>query len=472
MKLTHFILATLVGAACVLLAACSANAGAPVPLTNVLVTVYGEESSAIVHERGELFLFEEDGSTDLWFGDGETPGGRPVNTHLPVPDAYHWEDDVHANSHALVLNPEFSIQATANSFDLRFEGVPVLRIVGNTNGFCVPYTYQFQPEGSTFAISSALVDDAALTLLCSTNLTSVPIFREVPDDLATVTTNNGVVTWVVSADALMAPSGANICVFRVRASTSFGTAIYATAPIVAEQGLSMGGITWTNLPDVGTIATNAADAAVAPVEERVGELEERTEEYWCKWTGDSLTTSGTNWIPTDWPARSVYCYVYCASGTNTIATPPQEDFAPAAAHTLHLRIFKAADATVYVRAAGGGGALASLTGGSIIHRDVVLAWRPGIGWICTQITISAAPMAVGADDRTRHVYASDLPEDDRFAPVILDSSSQALSMSPSLSPSVLSPEVAANLELLDNLDALAVPAADEPDELEPAEVVE
>lgn len=259
------LIASLAAAACVLLGACSARADAPVPLTNVVVTVYGEESHAIVHARGELFLFEEDGSATLWYGDGETPGGRPVDTHLPISDVYHWEDDVHANSHSLVLNPEFDIRATANSLDIRFEGSTVLRIVGNTNGCYVPYSYSYQPEGSTFAISSALVEDAALTLLYSTNLTSVPNFREVPDELATVTTNNGVVSWVVSADALMAPSGANICMFSVRASTSFSTGIYATAPIVAEQGIEMSGERWDAWPDIGVIATKAADAAVATV---------------------------------------------------------------------------------------------------------------------------------------------------------------------------------------------------------------
>lgn len=267
------LIASLAAAACVLLGACSARADAPVPLTNVVVTVYGEESHAIVHARGELFLFEEDGSATLWYGDGETPGGRPVDTHLPISDVYHWEDDVHANSHSLVLNPEFDIRATANSLDIRFEGSTVLRIVGNTNGCYVPYSYSYQPEGSTFAISSALVEDAALTLLYSTNLTSVPNFREVPDELATVTTNNGVVSWVVSADALMAPSGANICMFSVRASTSFSTGIYATAPIVAEQGIEMSGERWDAWPDIGAIATNAADAAVAPV---AGDLADHT----------------------------------------------------------------------------------------------------------------------------------------------------------------------------------------------------
>lgn len=286
---------------------------------------------------------------------------------------------------------------------------------------------------------------------------------------------------IASAFAAMARGG------WTEATKSYATAMGRTATASNEFAYTWSGVnlypgrygshgdgTWNINPQGGLSGayvgeTNLADhiaAAVAPVEQRVGELEESAEEYWCKWTSSSLSIIATNWIPVDWPARTVYCYAYCASGTNTIAVPADEDFAPAAAHTLHLRIFKAADAAVYVRAAGGGSAIASLTGGSIIHRDVVLAWRPGIGWICTQITISAAPMAVGSDDWTRHVYASDLPEDETFAPVILDSSPQ-LTLSPSLSPSAGHLEAPGGLDDLDvqgKLDSL-----DELDEADEAE---
>ena len=147
-------------------------------------------------------------------------------------------------------------------------------------------------------------------------------------------------------------------------------------------------------------------------------LEAQESEYWCKWTSASISTSATNWIPTNWPARTVYCFAYC-DGSYEFALPSVTNFAPAEAHTLHLRVFKTADGTVYVRSAGGGTALASFTGNSIIHRDVELAWRPGIGWICTQTHIDAAPQYSSNDAAAKHVRGADLPEgESKFKPVV------------------------------------------------------
>lgn len=171
----------------------------------------------------------------------------------------------------------------------------------------------------------------------------------------------------------------------------------------------------------------ATTGEVASVERRAAALEAATGEYWCKWPGDSLSTTETNWIPTNWPTRTVYCYAYCESGTYNIAVPSNTVFAPAAPHTLHLRVFKTADATVYIRTAGGS-SLGSFSGNSIIHRDVELAWRPGIGWICTQTHIDAAPQYSSNDSSAKHVRGADLP-DDGFLPWFATNAPANLSLS-------------------------------------------
>ena len=261
---------------------------------------------------------------------------------------------------------------------------------------------------------------------------------------------------------------------RTRATGSYAEASGYGANATNERSHVWSGVNSTNysshgvgswniepaggLPNMWVGETNMADhiaAGVAPVEARVGELEETADEYWCKWTSSSISSESTNWIPTNWPARTVYCYVYCDSGTFTFVVPSIASFAPAKAHTLHLRIFKTAEATVYIRAVNGNTALGSLTGGSIIHRDIELAWRPEIAsWICTQVHIDAAPYYTESDTGAKHIRQSSLPEDGRFAPTTNNpvATSLSLSSSPSLVPGGgLSPAI---IQPSDELDTL------------------
>ncbi len=232
---------------------------------------------------------------------------------------------------------------------------------------------------------------------------------------------------------------------------------------------SHGDGTW-NINPVGGLdgtyigETNMADhlaAAVAPVAGRVGELEARSEEYWCKWTSASISSNTTYKIPTNWPARTVYCHVYCEQQGVVLAFP---DWTPDAPCTLHLVVNKTSGGGIVLQAADGS-ALQTMTSSGSIIRDLVFSFVPSVGWVTAYYTLAANSHVISGETRAS-IPASLLPEDGRFAPVT-EPAASLLSLSPSQSPSLS----AGHLELLDSLEALDVPAADEPDEFEPAEEV-
>ena len=192
---------------------------------------------------------------------------------------------------------------------------------------------------------------------------------------------------------------------------------------------------WIGTNTLGNMLADR-DATIAAQAARIAELEDAASEYWCKWTTNSLSVAETNWIPTNWPARNVYCFVVTDAEGIQIALP---DWSPATACTLHLLVVKSAAGSMVLSTANGS-ALQSMTGTSGAYRDIALSWRPGIGWICRHYAMATTSHVASGASRTS-VAASALPEDSAFAPVVGDPPvAQTLSMSPALSPT-LSPSL-------------------------------
>lgn len=186
------------------------------------------------------------------------------------------------------------------------------------------------------------------------------------------------------------------------------------------------------------IADLATTASVEAVEERVGEVEGMLEEYWCQWTTDSLApVPATNFIPTNWPARKVLCFVPNTTTTAyQIALPnwePDEDC------ELRLGLWKAATnnfQSLFVLA--GGGQISVVSGNGAVGRECIFRYKVGEGWVFTAHSYTGVPYHIRNGIR-RNIYNSTLPEDATFAPVIespsLLSTPSLQSLRPSLSSS-------------------------------------
>ena len=149
--------------------------------------------------------------------------------------------------------------------------------------------------------------------------------------------------------------------------------IYARQQLVAEQGIEMAGERWDAWPDVGSVATNAANVAVAnratvdalaevaggvstnagniatntqriaTLEETLDDLGVEPEEwkftladgssvtksvgvtsnssatYYCRWSSADVNYAVTNWIPSNgWPSTHVYITLYPHSTNETL----------------------------------------------------------------------------------------------------------------------------------------------------------
>ena len=157
--------------------------------------------------------------------------------------------------------------------------------------------------------------------------------------------------------------------------------------------------------------------SVASVERRVGWVEERLEEYWCQWNTDSLAPfPATNWIPTNWPARRVLCFVPNSTTTGyRIALP---DWEPSEDCELRLGLWKAATnnfQSIIVEA--GGGNVSTLSGNGAVGRECILRYKVGVGWVFTGHSYTGVPYHIRNGVR-RNIQNASLPDDGRFAPVI------------------------------------------------------
>ena len=172
----------------------------------------------------------------------------------------------------------------------------------------------------------------------------------------------------------------------------------------------------------------------------LAELEARAEEYWCMWWR-TLSTTNINWIPTDWPARNVMCYVVFSklSETNTVRFPA---WSPNEPRTLTLYLYKAQNGSGVLQTADGN-SLVSMTGGSAQFYQCNMSYLPGIGWTFIRTTLQQ-PYILYEDGRT-YPSTSLLPDQtSMFLPLPTNPVAPSLSMAPALSfpaaPAVLQPE--------------------------------
>lgn len=221
---------------------------------------------------------------------------------------------------------------------------------------------------------------------------------------------------------------------------------------VSAQSLTIGTGTTTNLSELATAASVSAvsdrvgdieddyltseDAAgfattgaVASVERRLDEVETLLDEYWCTWAATKLADGVENWIPTNWPARKVWCCLYINRlGNFTISMP---NWTPPAPCELHLLVRKQAGTnSVLVVKAPDGTTLASSAATSASSRVCEFYYHPATGWITGAITWSQSliPIATLPDDTTF------LPTTDNPIPSTLSTPSLQ-SLRPSLSSS-------------------------------------
>lgn len=148
----------------------------------------------------------------------------------------------------------------------------------------------------------------------------------------------------------------------------------------------------------------------------MGELEERAKEYWCKWRPQDLSLTETNWIPTNWPAKTVWCYVNMTD-TNATCVFALPKWYPAEDCTLHLVLQKASNVPGFSVRSADGNAVASTTATAGTYREMVLAWRSDIqNWIVHQYTLATTAYYISGSSRGSIPY-SNLPNDE-FLPVI------------------------------------------------------
>lgn len=160
----------------------------------------------------------------------------------------------------------------------------------------------------------------------------------------------------------------------------------------------------------GLLDQRATTGSVASVERRLVALES---EYWCKWTSASLSSNTTYKIPTNWPARTVYCHVFCEQQGVVLAFP---DWTPDAPCTLHLVVNKASGGGLILQTANGS-VLQTMTSSGSIIRDLVLSFVPSVGWVTAYYTLAANSHVVSGETRSS-IQLSLLPEDGTFAPVV------------------------------------------------------
>lgn len=160
-------------------------------------------------------------------------------------------------------------------------------------------------------------------------------------------------------------------------------------------------------------ADNALSNNIASVERRLGMVEDELEEYWCMWTSDSLPEAGTYSFPsTNWPARTVYCYINCTIDGIVLEVP---DWSPDEARTLVFRIYKSASGSISF-ATSGGSSINSFSGTSTGVREYRFEYRSGLGWMASVLSLINVPYSI--DRASRISWFDVLPEDGTFAPVV------------------------------------------------------
>lgn len=227
----------------------------PVVTEDVRLQKWGEERTAEVQDEGVLF-YDADGV--VYIGDGVTPGGKAVCVGLP-PDLYSWTNDVSANGHALLWGGGWSQQAEGGSLLVRLGTNSWLRFVAADAGTLANLAVSDLDQADGTMRLTADTADPGAVLLVATNLLD-PEAWQPATNAQIVATTDASTTWLITLLDPFVPE-----FYRVRVTTTIEAGIHAERTLHANAGIEMGGTTWTTLPDIGAIATNAADAAVAPV---------------------------------------------------------------------------------------------------------------------------------------------------------------------------------------------------------------
>lgn len=238
----------------------------PVMVTNLVLQKYGEEAKSIVFKDGQLFWDAEHDA--LFIGDGENHGGRAVCPHFGKNYDIDWHvfhKTLQVNGNDIQFNQFWTQVAEGGTLAYRFGTNTWLRFVGTRSGELANLSIDARDvTNGTMTVTADAVNDPILQV--STNLVSADPWQTATNATVTSTTDVST-TWTI--DLL----DTTFQVYRVLATTTRPVGIHALRPLYAHQGLYMDGERWDAWPDVGGIATNAANAAVTPVEERVGTLE-------------------------------------------------------------------------------------------------------------------------------------------------------------------------------------------------------
>ena len=141
-------------------------------------------------------------------------------------------------------------------------------------------------------------------------------------------------------------------------------------------------------------------------------VERRLEEYWCKWTTNSL--AATNWIPTNWPARNVHCFVLVNTSTAPHFFLP--DWSPAEDCTLHLYVSQVSGGPGFFVQTANGTGISNNDTTAATYREFVFSWvQAAQTWCFKSIPLQLQPYTVSGSVRLS-VPNSRLPEDSRFTP--------------------------------------------------------
>lgn len=356
----------------------------PVILRDVRVQSIGEERWNEVLPPGLIFIDAEDG--DLCIADEDNPHGRVVCPCKNV-DRHSFTNDLKINGHRILLNDAFSLQAEGSAVSLRHGTNAILQVLAEDYGNLAPLTAAFEDETHLLLTANAPADAVLQT---TTNLLDEAGWQTATNAVI-VETTDAATTWRITLLDGPVPE-----FYRVLASVSREAGIYANAALHAEagvvipegQGVTMGTNTWNEWPDVGTIATNAANAAVADratvdalaevaggvstnagdiatnaaaigaLDGRVAALEYPDE---CRlfWSRTWLQSNSTNTVPTNYPTKNLEIFVTDAVATNVVIDIPSGWEPP---HNTRIDIFATAASSQTNRSIG------FTIGGTLVER--------------------------------------------------------------------------------------------------------
>lgn len=461
----------------------------PVILRDVRVQSIGAERWNEELPSGLLFLDAEDG--DLCIADEDNPHGRVVCPCKNV-DRHSFTNDLKINGHRILLNDAFSLQAEGSAVSLRHGTNAILQVLAEDYGNLAPLTAAFEDETHLLLTANAPADAVLQT---TTNLLDEAGWQTATNAVI-VETTDAATTWRITLLDGPVPE-----FYRVLASVSREAGIYANAALHAEagvvipegQGVTMGTNTWNEWPDVGTIATNAANAAVADratvdalaevaggvatnagdiatnaaaigaMEGRVATLErcDTCTLFWATSNGGLSSSEQSYLLPINFPTPKLKVYVFTYYTTNiTIGLPawnPGRDveidlILPRSPHDTNNTVSLMLAGNLMYAHAGYAGTRLNLHFSKDVGRWFSSSWNMTSGQYATGNTspdgsdyttngsrLSNAPATV-AQWVTKHPEWADAYEE-------MQAATPTLSLSPSLSPTI-SPSLSPSLSPL------------------------